>query len=227
MWGPILRGDHQQGAVQQFVHVGDLVGRAVELRVLLGGGDEGRDAGGRLLDLVHQQFGLDGVVEPPHGTFEGVARPRPRRSGPAIRCRGRPVRRSARAAMPSAMPWSSSQSERVSSRSEASSGLRVVALATRSAVRSWTSMSVSRLSRRYGRCRDDAELVAHAGDTLTERGRGAHGRGGRVVQLMGQPCGQRPERQEPFSLADGLLGALGAEEEAFQQVHRHRETTRA
>ncbi len=47
-----------------------LMRRAIHLRVLLCRGDQGRDPGRRVLDLVHQQLGLKRVVQPPHGAFE-------------------------------------------------------------------------------------------------------------------------------------------------------------
>ena len=56
---------------------------------------------------------------------------------------------------------------------------------------------------------------------------GADRGGGRVVQLVGEPGGQRPERQQPFPLADHLVGVLDAEEQALQQVHAPSGTTRA
>ena len=40
---------------------------------------------------------------------------------------------------------------------------------------------------------------------------------------MRQPGRQCAESQQPLTLADGFLGVLDAEEEALQQVHRHRE----
>src|SRR6185437_1404782 len=45
LWTDLAR-QHQQCAVEEFVHIGDLVGRAVQLGVLLGGVDEVRDTGG-------------------------------------------------------------------------------------------------------------------------------------------------------------------------------------
>ena len=103
------------------MHVDDLVRRAVHLRVLLGRADQRGDPGGRVLDLVHQQLGLDRVVQPAHAPPSRSRRARRRRpassqstSSPAC------DEASARAPSRRVTPWSSSQSP---SSSSASAGL--------------------------------------------------------------------------------------------------------
>ncbi len=61
---PIFPAEHHQCAVQQFVDVDDLIRRAVELRDPLGRLHEVRDTGRGVLDLVHEELGLHGVVQP-------------------------------------------------------------------------------------------------------------------------------------------------------------------
>jgi hypothetical protein len=65
--------------------------------------------------------------------------------------------------------------------------------------------------------------VPHPGDPVTQRCGGPHRGGGGVVQLVGEPGRQRPERQQLLALPDDVLGGAHAQEQALQQVDRHRE----
>src|SRR6266702_5763335 len=66
-----LAAKHEQGAVQQVMHINDLEWCPFELRVLLRCPHQSGDPGGRVLDLVHQKFGLKRVVQPVHRTVQG------------------------------------------------------------------------------------------------------------------------------------------------------------
>ena len=65
--------------------VGGLVWRPVHLRVLLGPGQQCRDALAGLTDLVHHQLGVDGVPHPADGTLQQI-----RRAGDVVDCRRDP-----------------------------------------------------------------------------------------------------------------------------------------
>ncbi len=218
-----LRGHHQQRAGQQVVHVHHLERGAVELRVLLGRADQRARPGGRVLDLVHQQLGLDRVVQPAQRGLEHV-RARPCRApGRATRCPVPPWTKTGASCQASGQPWSSSQSVTSSSASDVSIGSSFGALATCSTARCCSSMSASRLAGSVLAPGEQAQLAAHPGDPLAQARRRADGGGGRVVELVGQPRGQRAEREQPLPLADRLAGPLAAEEQPLEQVHRHRE----
>ena len=60
-------------ASSSVVHIHGLMWSAIKLRILLGGGDETRDPSHRVIDLAHEQLGVDRVGEPPDGGFEIVA----------------------------------------------------------------------------------------------------------------------------------------------------------
>jgi hypothetical protein len=65
--------------------------------------------------------------------------------------------------------------------------------------------------------------VAHAGHPVAQHRRGPDGGGGRVVELVREPGGQRAECQQPLPLADDRLDAAHRDEEPLEQMHRHRE----
>ena len=232
MSGPILRAEHDQRAVEQLVHVDDLVRRPVHLRVLLGRADQGGDPGGRVLDLVHQQLGLDRVVQPAQRAVQVAAAPaRSARRRDLVQPGGveaAPATKIGASSQPPATPWSSSQSrERVL----AVGGLHRAQLSApwRPARRPPPAARPA-LQGRRGRARRPAimaELVPHPGDPLAQRGGGPDRGRGRVVQLVGQPGRQRAEGQQPLPLADRLLGVLDAEEQALRAGARPSGTSRA
>ena len=197
-------------------------GSAIHLRVLLGGRDEGRDAGGRVLDLVHQQFGLDGVVQPPHGALE-----RGRVDGadellqpvdvePGLHERRREVPAAADAVRVQPVGH----------------GVLTVGCRDRAQIRGLRDVldgvllqSDQRLERGpvVGAGRDERQLVPHAGDPFPQGRRGAH-RGGRwIVQLVGEPGREGTQCEQSFALTYGLLAGPDAVEHPFQHVHCHRE----
>ncbi len=217
-----LTGQHQQRAVQQFVQVDDLVRGPVHLRVLLGRADQGGDPVGGVLDLVHQQFGLDGVVQPPHRALErrGVDR----RLDVIEPGHVEPGRHEGRRELPAV-------GHAVILEPVADGVLPVRGLERLEHRRLRHPLGYLFLQPDHGlqavpvvlRRGDHAQLVPHPGDALAQRGRGTDRGRGRVVQLMGQPGRQRAEREQPLALADRRLGVLLAEEQPLKQVHRHRE----
>ena len=169
------------------------------------------DPGGGVVDLA-AAAARSRPCRPASGARPPASRPahaacdRPR----ASRRRARPRRRSGRAPSRSATPWSSSQSPSSSSRV---GGLQRGERRARRATCSTTSLLQRSTSFSQLRCRsiapvgDHRQLVPHAGDPVAQRGGGPHRGGGRVVQLVGEPGGQRAERQQPLPLADQLAAA--------------------
>ena len=70
--------------------------------------------------------------------------------------------------------------------------------------------------------RDSGQGVAHVGQPVPQRRGRPDRRGRRVVQLMGETRREGAERKEALSLLKCLLRALGAEEQTFKEVERHR-----
>ncbi len=66
------------------------------------------------------------------------------------------------------------------------------------------------------------QLVPHAGEPVAQGRGGPGGRGRRVVQLVGEPGGQLAEREQPLPLPDQLGEVALPDEQALQQVDRHR-----
>ena len=211
MTGRRSSAEHHQRAVEQFVHVDDLEGRAVELRVLLRGVRPAWRSG-----WWSRRSRSSAVRSRPCSSASGS---RPRGIG-----RRRRWPRSARAtrtsrpactnvgasSQPPEIPWSSSQSPSSSSRSAASSGVSVGAFATCSAASSCNRISVASACRSYlpdamkpSLCRMPRHPVAQ------RRRRPDRGRR-RVVQLVGEPGGQRTQRQQAFPLLDDLLARSGS-----------------
>ena len=208
------------------MHVDPLVRRPVHLRVLLGRADQRGDPGGGVVDLAHQQLGLHRVGEPAHAPpSRCLGRPPARDLVQPADVRARRRRTSAASSQPPVTPCSSSQSPSSSSRSAASIGgqrraPRRPARRPPPAARP-ASCSAARSSLPAASI---ASLCRMPGDPVAQRGGGPDGRRGRVVQLVGQPGGQRAEREQPLALADRSRCAVAhAEEQALEQVHRHRE----
>jgi hypothetical protein len=87
---------------------------------------------------------------------------------------------------------------------------------------SWSSSQSQRLGRELG-FRHHRELVPHMADTLAQISHRAGRRRRRVVELVGEPCGDRAERQQFLALTDDLALPPAADLVPFQQVHGHRE----
>ena len=68
-----------------------------------------------------------------------------------------------------------------------------------------------------------AELVAHPGDSFPQRSGGAYRSRGRIVELVGQPGGQRTQGEQSLALTDQAVGVLHPEEQPLEQVNGHRE----
>src|ERR1700760_319594 len=123
----------------------------------------------------------------------------------------------------SRQPWSSSQSDTSSSRSEASSGSSCGALATISAARCCSSISGSSLA---GSNLPPAIILSLPRIPATRSRRlgvAPPARGGGCFRPGVRPRGGGAEGEQPLPLADRLGGLLVAEEQALQQVDRHRE----
>jgi hypothetical protein len=70
---------------------------------------------------------------------------------------------------------------------------------------------------------EHGQLVPHLAHALAQVGHRACGRPGRVVELVGQPCGQLTESQQLLPLSDDLALPQAADHVPLEQVHRHRE----
>ena len=176
------------------------------------------------VDLVHQQLGLDRVVEPADRRLRGC-----RSSTAAATWSSQSVSSPACTKVGASCqpPGDAVVVEPVGELVLAVGGLqraergspwrpvRPCAPGSRRASPAWPAG--------YGPAAMTAELVPHPGDPFPQRRGGPDGRRGGVVELVGEPGRQRAQRQQPFPLVDGPLGVLGAEEQALQQVHGHRE----
>ena len=151
------------------------------------------DPGGRVLDLVHQQLGLERVGEPAQAAVEVLRRRTVSRDLSSQSTSTPAATRVGAISQPPAMPWSSSQSPSSSSASLASIGESLGALATRSTASSCSSTSCEQLAAVEPPVGQLRELVPHPGDPLAQRGGGPDRSRRRVVQLVGQPRGQRAE----------------------------------
>ncbi len=202
--------------------VDPLIGRAVQLGVLLGGGHQGRDPGRGVLDLVHEQLRFDRVVQPADGAFTY-------RVGDAGRDLVQPGQvetglDEGRGEIPAA--GDAVFVEPVGNRVlpvadfQRSQDRRFRDPLHRLLLQPDQGVQCGPVIRSRG---DQAELVPHPGDPFPQRRRGPYRGRGRVVQLMGEPGGQGAQRQQPFPLTDRLLGGPHAEEQPFQHVHGHRE----
>ena len=198
--------------------------RAVHVGVLLRGLDQGRDPGDRVGDLAEQQLGLHGVGEPPQRSLEQL-----RRAGRRAPARGSPCR-----CPPPTKTGASVQrvghavvleplAHLVLAASDSSSGLSSGGSAARWTASSCTSTRVSSSRWSISSCASIASLCRIAGDPVAQRGVGADGCGRRVVQLVGEPGRQGAEGEQLLALPDDLLGVAHPEEEALEQVDRHRE----
>ena len=101
------------------------------------------------------------------------------------------------------------------------------AFATRSTASSCSSTSACSAPASMLAVGQQRELVPHAGDPLAQRGGGPDGRRGRVVQLVGQA--RRSARRAPAAAPAAPTRPARfahAEEQALEQVHRHREPAR-
>ena len=67
------------------------------------------------------------------------------------------------------------------------------------------------------------KLLPHLRYPLLQGGGGAHRRGGGIVELMGKPGRERPEREQPLALRDGALPGRETLEQPGEQVLGHRE----
>ena len=200
---PILPAEHHQRGVEQLVHVDHLVRRPVELRVLLGRADQRGDPGDRVVDLAHQQLGLERVRQPAHRRLE-VAPRRPRSATCSSHVDVEPGRDQRRREVPAAgdvvRPPASRRARprrRWSPSGSASAPWRPARPPPPAARPARAACSAS--SRPSASMR---QLVPHAGDPLAQRRGGPDGGRGRVVQLVGEPGRQRAERQQPLPLAD-------------------------
>ena len=71
---------------------------------------------------------------------------------------------------------------------------------------------------------EQRELVPHPGDPVAQRDGGPDGRRGRVVELVGQPGGERAERDAAAPAGRRRPASVRMpQEQALEQVHRHRE----
>ncbi len=194
----------------------------VELRVLFGGVDEVGDAGGGVVDLVHQQLGLHRVVEPADGSGEDVV------------VHGRrdllqPVHVQPGLDEGRCDPPSLRDPVVVEPVGELVLPVGGLQGAERRRLRDAFHRALLHLDEIGDRLAgvvalgDDGELVPHLADAFAQGRRGPDGRRGRVVELVGETGGQRSEGQQPFPLPDGPLGVLRAEEQPLQQVRGHRE----
>ncbi len=202
--------------------VDPLVRRAVQLGVLLGGGHQGGNSGRGVLDLVHEQLGFDRVVQPADGTLTY-------RVGDAARDLLQPgqVQTSldeGRGEIPSA--GDTVIVEPVGDRVLPVAGLQ---RSQRGCLRDPLHRLLLQpdqdsqggpVVRARG---DQSEFVPHPGDPFPQRRGRPYRGGGRVVQLVGEPGGQRAQRQQPLPLTDRLLGGPHAEEQPLQHVYGHRE----
>ena len=212
------------------MHVDDLIGGPVQLRVLLGRRDEGRYPHGGVLDLAHQQLGLHAcsAASGPLRRESGHLRRRP--PGPASRCPVRPGRRPAPAPRDPPHPGG------------LEAGGQVV-------------FEITRLHRREGWCRGEAlfdglveqvrvfsswswslpsllgrlssltiVLATPSCSTTAERF-GRPRLGGRwIVELVRQAGGERTECDQLFPLSyDRRLPSGHPEEQPVQEMDRHGE----
>ena len=199
--GGDLGAEHDQRRVEPGVQVGRLVRRPVHLRVLLGGVDQRRDAVGAVGDLAQQRLGLDACrpasAAPARGSVGATASATSSRS---------PSPEPGRDEDPGELPPLGDVVvlEPVAELVLAVGALDAVSSAPRRRCARRTPPG-ARSSERSSSpssspSREQRQLVPHAGEPLAQRGGGPDGGGRGVVQLVGEPGGQLPEREQPLAL---------------------------
>ncbi len=197
---------------------------AIHLRVLLGVGQQRRDAPAGLGDLTGVQLGVDGVFEPLDGPGQVAGPHRPRHAIEPVDVEtGIHERRRVIPAMCDAVLV-----EPVAQTLLAIGGFERAELVPRGGANALGDVVLDGHQCPHGLGGETAlgehgQLALQLGAAVPQAGDGAADRRGRVVELMCQARGDGAEAQQPGPLAEDLLLAQAAERVAGQQMHRHRE----